>query len=237
MKVSQNQLQDLLELTATDLLLTRSRLHIEELKQDPMLLVLQAKSRQASTDFLAANNRMDDLKLELSRLETDLQLVEKRIAKDNADLLNTSVVKNAQGIQSELKTLAKRKSDLEDAELAIMDAMGDAEALVNQHKAAKAELDAELAKTNQRLEAEFRKIASGLDLQTADRKQLAERLPHELLELYAQKAKRGTPVARLSHRECGACRVNIGATDLAEISHAPADELVTCPECNAILVR
>ncbi|MEN9989626.1 MAG: hypothetical protein RL508_605 [Actinomycetota bacterium] len=237
MKVSQNQLQDLLELTATDLLLTRSRLHIEDLKQDPMLLALQAKSRQASTDFLAANNRMDDLKLELSRLETDLQLVEKRIAKDNADLLNTSVVKNAQGIQSELKTLAKRKSDLEDAELAIMDAMGDAEALVNQHKAAKAELDAELAKTNQRLEAEFRKIASGLDLQAADRKQLAERLPHELLELYAQKAKRGTPVARLSHRECGACRVNIGATDLAEINHAPADELVTCPECNAILVR
>lgn len=237
MKVSQNQLQDLLELTATDMHLARSRQHIEDLKQDPVLLTLQAKFRQSSADFLAANNRLDDLKLELSRLETDLGLVEKRISKDNADLLNTSVVKNAQGIQSELKTLAKRKSDLEDAELAIMDAMGEAESVAAALRQSRAEIEAELTKTNQRLESEFNKIASGIELTSADRKQLAERLTHELLELYAQKAKRGTPVARLSHRECGACRVNIGATDLAEINHAPADELVTCPECNAILVR
>ena len=237
MQVSQNQLQDLLELAETDMSLARARMHIDELKNDAELLKLQTQLRLSSADFLDANNKVDALKLELSRLETDLEIVEKRIAKDNESLLNTSVVKNAQGIQSELKTLAKRKSDLEDAELAIMDAMGEAEANVAVVKQARGVLEAELAEITRVLETEFRKIASGVELTAADRKQLASRLPHDLLELYALKSKRGTPVARLNHRECGACRVNIGATDLADLNHAPADQLVTCPECNAILVR
>lgn len=237
MKVSQTQLDDLLELAATDVHLTRSRNAIEELKRSPELLEIQARLRESSSNFLEANNALETLKLDLKRLETDVELVEKRIAKDNQSLKETSVVKNAQGIQHELRTLAKRKSELEDQELEIMEAMGDAEEKVARVAADRKLIELDLAAKTAELEAEFRKIASGLDLSKADRQQLAQRIPAELISLYDLKAKKGVPVGRLSHRECGACRISIGATSLAEIASKPMDELVTCPECGAILVR
>jgi uncharacterized protein len=58
-----------------------------------------------------------------------------------------------------------------------------------------------------------------------------------LLEIYEKKSLRGVAVGRLLNRECGACRMTIGATALAEIASTPRDELATCPDCQAILVR
>jgi predicted nucleic acid-binding Zn-ribbon protein len=143
----------------------------------------------------------------------------------------------AQGIQSELATLAKRKGELEDASLGFMEGVAEAEGAVAQAKLQRAEVDQKVAAAQQGLAAEAAKLASGIELSAADRKQLAERLPHELLELYINKAKRGVPVGRLSHRECGACHMSITASALQELQNAAADDLVTCPECSAILVR
>lgn len=237
MKVNQTQLENLLELAATDLLILRSKNAIEELKRNPEHSEIASRLRASSAAFLEANNKVETLQLELRRLETDVELVEKRIAKDNASLRETSVVKNAQGIQHELKTLAKRKSELEDQELAIMEALGEAEAEVAAAAADRKLIEDELAAKTAELETEYRKIASGLELTVADRKQLADRVPTELLEIYTTKAKRGVPVGRLSNRECGACRISIGATGIAELTSKPADEMVTCPDCGAILVR
>jgi len=237
MKVNQTQLENLLELAATDLLILRSKNAIEELKRNPEHSEISQRLRASSASFLEANNKVETLQLELRRLETDVDLVEKRIAKDNASLRETSVVKNAQGIQHELKTLAKRKAELEDQELAIMEALGEAENEVAAASADRKLIEDELAAKTAELEAEFRKIASGLELTNSDRKQLADRIPAELLDVYVAKSKRGVPIGRLSHRECGACRISIGATALAEIMAKPADEIVTCPDCGAILVR
>ena len=59
----------------------------------------------------------------------------------------------------------------------------------------------------------------------------------ELIELYDKKASRGVPVARLLGRECGACRISLGATAFNEVESLARDEIATCPECQAILVR
>ena len=63
----------------------------------------------------------DDARAELDRLESDVALVDARTARDTERLAATSNAKEAQGLEHELASLAKRKSDLEDAELQIME--------------------------------------------------------------------------------------------------------------------
>ena len=81
MKVNQTQLENLLELAATDLLILRSKNAIEELKRNPEHSEISQRLRASSASFLEANNKVETLQLELRRLETDVDLVEKRIAK------------------------------------------------------------------------------------------------------------------------------------------------------------
>jgi predicted nucleic acid-binding Zn-ribbon protein len=187
--------------------------------------------------LINARNALDTVELELKRSETDLELVEQRIAKDVARLNTTNNAKDAQGIQSELESLKRRKSDLEDIELAILEQKEEASAAYTTVSSDKSSVDEELSASEARNEAEIMKLRSGLDLHTNDRAQQASRVAADLMELYEKKASRGVPVARLVGRECGACRIGLGATALNEVESLPRDQIATCPECQAILIR
>jgi predicted nucleic acid-binding Zn-ribbon protein len=236
-KVSANQLQDLLELTQTDQELARSRNQIEETKQSKELSQLNVELMAASSAFIDAKNASDAAQTELDKIATDLATVEARIERDKRNLENSSSAKDAQGLQSELQTLAKRQSDLEDVSLAIMEQLAVAKVAEASAAENRAQIEAQIATVRAAVSAELMKLTSGLNLQAATREQLAGRIPHELLELYAQKSKRGVPVGRLVTRECGACHMNITASAYTELAATPADQLITCPECSAILVR
>ena len=237
MKVSSNQLQDLLELSLTDQELLRSRILVEETKQSKELSQLNVELMAASSAFIDAKNASDAAQTELDKVATDLATVEARIARDKRNLEQTSSSKDAAGIQSELATLAKRQSDLEDLSLSLMEELALAKAAEAAAVENRAGIETKVAQLRESLGAQLAKLASGIELQAATRAQLAGRIPHELLELYATKSKRGVPVGRLVSRECGACHMTITASAYSELSSAPADELVTCPECSAILVR
>ncbi len=237
MKASPNQLQDLLELSAIDQSIARSKVEIEQLAKTPRYLELQAELRSTSADFVAANNAIDSIRLEIKRMEADVELVDKRMAKDQAALRTTSVVKDAQGLQQELRTLERRKQDLEDQELELMQSLETAEKDLAAVTAKRASTEAELKAVIETLEKERNRLVSGIELSKSSRTQLAERLPLELVNLYETKQKRAIGVGRLIHSECGACRMSISATNLAAIIKEPADELVFCPDCAAILVR
>jgi predicted nucleic acid-binding Zn-ribbon protein len=237
LKVSQDQLQDVLELNAVDQLLARSRRQIEEQKVSPELDALGVQYRSASVAHLDANGAVEALQNDLKRVETDLAVVEQRIKKDNQSLNSTSSAKDAQGIQSELQTLAKRKSDLEDATLALMEQIAAVEVEVADRLIEKNAIDEQIKQKQAQIQAEIAKLASGIELSNAEKKRLTDKIPQELLSLYAAKAQRGVPVGRLNHRECGACHMTITASALQEVVNAPADDLVLCPDCGAILVR
>lgn len=237
MKATPNQLQDLLELNALDRQILKTRAEAENLGKDARYVKLQEDLKASSAEFIAANNRIDGLKLELQRMKVDVDLVNKRIAKDQASLRTTSVVKDAQGLQHELKTLERRQGELEEQELAIMEQQEEAENALKTVVSLRTEIETELKAVIAELNHEKAKLVSGLELSAGTRKQLAERLPKELVEHYETKRKRGIPIGRLLHSECGACRMSISATNLAVLVKAPVDDLVYCPDCNAILVR
>ena len=47
----------------------------------------------------------------------------------------------------------------------------------------------------------------------------------------------GVAVARLHGARCEGCHLEIPSAELEEVRRAPADSLVSCPECMRILVR
>ncbi|MBP7818952.1 MAG: hypothetical protein KA009_02710 [Rhodoluna sp.] len=237
MKASEAQQADLLGLATLDQDIARSKAAIKNLSSGAQFSELRAAQRELAAKLINARNALDTVELELKRSETDLSLVEQRIAKDLSRLNITTNSKDAQGIQSELESLNRRKSDLEDIELAILDEKEAAAAVFATVASDKAAIDDELSAGEARNEAEIMKLRSGLDLMTNDRAQQASRIPTELLELFEKKAARGVPAARLIGRECGACRISLGASAFNEVESLPHDEIATCPECQAILIR
>ncbi len=237
MKATESQQSDLLSLANLDLEISRSKSAIKNLSSGAQFSELREAQRGLAAKLIDARNALDTVELELKRSEADLALVEQRIAKDQARLNSTNNSKDAQGIQSELESLARRKSDLEDIEIAILDQQEAAKAVFATVSVDKAAVDDELAKGEPANEAEIMKLRSGLDLMTNDRAQQAARIAPELIELYDKKAARGVPVARLIGRECGACRISLGATAFNELESLARDDIATCPECQAILVR
>lgn len=237
MKATTSQQSELLSLGALDQDIARSKMQVNDLTTGKASAALRDTQLAAASKLIDARNALDSVELELKRAETDLGLVEQRISKDNERLAGTSSAKDAQGITHELEALAKRKSELEDLELAIMERKDELQAAFNTVAHDKQEIDTELSKLEASTEAEINKLRSGLDLLTAQRARQVAQLPAELVELYEKKATRGVPIGHLNNRECGACRITIGATALAEIQTLATDEIATCPECQAILVR
>jgi predicted nucleic acid-binding Zn-ribbon protein len=224
-------------LATLDAEISRSKAVIGALITESAFSTLRSEQRDFAAALITSRNELDTVELEISRAETDLHLVEQRIKRDEERLNQTQSSKDAQGIQSELATLAKRKSDLEDFELEVLerkDAAAAAFAVVLEQKT---ELENRLAKLEAENEAAIMKLRSGLDLTVQARAKQAANIPAELLELFEKKASRGIPVGKLNGRECGACRISLGATAYNEISVLARDEIATCPDCQAILVR
>lgn len=237
MKATPSQQADLLSLSSLDLEISRIRVSLAGLTGGEMFSALRTAQRDAAGALIDSRNQLDSVELELKRAEADLLLVEQRIDKDIQRLNQTSSSKDAQGIQAELETLKKRKSELEDLELAVLERKEAAEAAYQNILGEKQAIDEELASKEAANETEVLKLRSGIDLLLQQRTQQASRTEPELLALYEKKAARGVAVGKLLNRECGACRMAIGASALAEITALPNDELATCPDCQAFLVR
>jgi predicted nucleic acid-binding Zn-ribbon protein len=237
MKAAAEQQNHLIELADLDSEMTRNRAALANLTTGELFALQRQNQRDAAAKLIEARNALDSVELEFKRADADLLLVEQRIEKDKQKLNQTTSPKDAQGIQSELESLAKRKSELEDFELSVMEKKEQCELALAEITKEKQLIDQELSSLENANEQEILKLRSGLELTGSKRIQLTTRIDQDLVELYESKSKRGIAAARLLNRECGACRMTIGATALAEIVSLPSDEVATCPDCQAILIR
>lgn len=237
MKATKQHQEDLFALAQTDAEIQRSRRAILQLTDGKAFAELRTEQLDLASQLIDARGALDGIELELKRAEEDLSTVESRIERDLVRLNTSSSSKDAVAIQHELDSLKKRKSDLEDLELEILEKRDSAKSAFEVVASKKAVVDGELAGQVALNEAELLKVRSGLDLQTSKRAGQLAQLPPELADLYEKKFARGIAVGRLTGRECGACRISLGATSLNEVAALAQDEIATCPDCQAILVR
>jgi len=213
-KASPAEQQELLRLQSLDTRLQQLAHRLGSLPQAAPLAELAARDTAVRGTRAEATGGLEDARAELKRLESDVAVVEARIARDGDRLQHTSSVKDVAALESELASLAKRLSDLEDQELVVMERVEAAEAAVAGIDAERATIAAEVAA----LESERDDAA---------------------VALYEQRRVRGGGVgaALLSHRTCGGCTITLTGSAFENVRRAASDDVLLCPECDRILVR
>lgn len=164
-----------------------------------------------------------------------------RAARDQKRLDSGQVTnpKDLENLQSEIGSLAKRQSDLEDIVLEVME----------RHEAA-AQRASELAERVEAVQAKTGEAAARRDAALAEidgeaasvrgeRESAAGSVPDDLLKLYEKirEQQGGVGAARLYQRRCEGCRLELNITELNEVREAPADDVLRCENCRRVLVR
>ena len=198
---------------------------------------LLGRRQQLSQELTTRLGARDDLRTELSRIESDVAVVDARAARDAQRLAASTNSKEAQGFESELAALARRKSDLEDAELAVMERLELADAAVAEQESLIAATNAEGAELSAEGKRAVAEATAAFDAATRDRAAIAGALPAELIALYDRVAVRSAGAAFLRRRTCEGCNMVLAGTDLQVLRQSAEDEVVTCPECGCLLVR
>jgi len=228
----------LLELGRIDTELVRGAKTLQSLPARQAATDAEAELQDAREKLRLAQEDVDGFHADVKRAESDVELVDKRIQRDNERLQETTSAKDAQGLEHELETLAARKSLLEDVELEVMEKLEAASAALDEARAYTADVQA-------RLDEALAEIASqSADLDQKKKALLAERdaivtaLPEDLVALYDRQRERyGAGVSELRAGISTASGVQLTESDLHDIRQAAPDDVVLCPDSNAILVR
>jgi predicted nucleic acid-binding Zn-ribbon protein len=209
----------------------------------PELAEIDQLSRQivaADDERVRAQSTVDDLDRDIARQERDVEQVRARKSKDQARLdAGTGPARELEALQHELASLARRQSELEDAELELMEQREAAETALTTAAAKVTELRTTREQAEARRDQALADIAKDEEFRTSGRKPLVADLPADLVALYdrIRESSGGLGAALLRAGRCGGCRLELSGVDLAAVRSAPADEVVRCEECRRILVR
>lgn len=235
---AQAKLVTLAEVDAEIGRLTHRRSTLPELAQ---LDEAEQRVRAARDAVVRAETRAGDLDRDIARLERDIDGVRARTERDHTLLAGSGIsAKQATELQHELDTLARRQGILEDEQLGIMEEREAVGIELDHARGELAEAEAETAvgevtAKRESAEGDIDATRAGRD---RARTELVAALPADLLADY-ERIRAGGRVAagQLRESRCGACRLELDRTFLSQVRTAPADEVVHCEECGAILVR
>lgn len=238
MKAAPDAQRRLLDLQAIDTALAQLA---HRRKTLPELGEIDTISRELSAledQRVRAQVAVDDLARDIARFEKDVEQVRARKERDQARLDKGGALREIEGLQHELATLNRRQSELEDAELELMEQQETAEQALNDVRKQLAEAGERRAAAEARRDAAYAEIAKEQEFRTQSRGPLAADLPADLLGLYDKiRTDTGLGAALVRSGRCGGCRIELYGADLARVKSAPADDVVRCEECRRIMVR
>ncbi|PJI93435.1 zinc ribbon domain-containing protein [Luteimicrobium subarcticum] len=212
-------------------------------KESPTLAkVTEAGGRFADVHgkVVESETAVADLRRELTKAEGDVEQVRTRAQRDQTRLDSGAVsAKDAQALSSELESLARRQSALEEVELDVMERLEAHETALGELHRAEAELVSAQREAEAARDADFAEIDAERQGVAAERAQAADGLDAALLALYdkVRAQSGGVGAAALRGRRCEGCRMELNPGDLARITGKGPDEIVRCEECGRILVR
>lgn len=237
MKVTREELDALVEVYQKQAHLKKLELLLAEVSSGKNLMAKQDEILALATDVSAQRSEVEERDREVGRIASDLELVERRISKDAERLQTSSNPKDITGIQHEMQTLAKRKDELETAELELMETSDFEKAKLEQLLVRKQVLEAELGVAKDDARSQMNQLKAEI-LDESNHVARLRLLPSaELLAIFDQRVVRGVPVGKLLKSTCGACNMSLTSTALMTLQRIPGQELARCPECTAILVR
>ena len=231
----------LLDLQTVDTALAQLGHRRRTLPEHGLIAKLQTRRSALSSDVIAAETTISDLELEQAKAETDLDPVRERLSRNQVRIANGTVAdpKALSSMVDEVSHLKKRISDLEDAELDVMEQL---EAAVTDRETLRGRMaqgDNDLVETIAERHRQLAALDGEMGGLRAERAVLVPLIPTDLLTLYDRigASHGGVGAAELRQRRCTGCQLEINAADLRAFSAAPEDEVLRCEECGRILIR
>ncbi|GAA3727661.1 zinc ribbon domain-containing protein [Salinactinospora qingdaonensis] len=202
---------------------------------------LDARLSELRDALAAADTALADIDREQRKAESDVEQVRTRTDRDSRrlDAGQVSSPKELESLQSEIDSLRRRQSELEEIVLEIMERR---EAAEERRSGLQRELE---EATATRATAEERRAAALAELKAEEselqqqREQAAAEIPDDLLALYTKLRDQyaGVGAAALRQGRCEGCKLALSTAELSEIRTALSDEVVRCEQCRRILVR
>ena len=240
MKASPAEQQELLRLQSLDTRLQQLAHRLGSLPQAAPLAELATRDTAVRGTRAEAIGGLEDARAELKRLESDVAVVEARIARDGDRLQHTSSVKDVAALESELASLRQAPLRPRGPGARRHGARGGRPRPRSRASTPSARRSRPRSRPSSR---ERDDAAAGLaterDAAERDRGVVAGGIPADLLALYEQRRARGGGVgaALLSHRACGGCTITLTGSAFENVRRAAPDDVLLCPECDRILVR
>ncbi|MEO8094959.1 MAG: hypothetical protein ABI632_08505 [Pseudolysinimonas sp.] len=228
----------LLDLQALDTKLQQLGHRASTLPESTALAGLTAQRETLQRTVAEQTGSWEDAQAELKRTESDVAVVDARIARDSERLQASASVKDVAALEQELAALAKRKSDLEDIELAVMETNEERETALSASRSALEDLDGGIRDATEARDAALGDVDSERSRAETERAAIAARVPQDLLALYEkQRARYGVGASMLQGGVSLASGVALNSSDMALVRAASAYDVLLCPDSNAVLVR
>lgn len=215
-----------------------------EMKEKKSRLLEVINLQKESAELLAARKRAETAVSELEKYQTQHKKLSSELedlnakAKRSEQRLYSGNVKNPkelEDLQSEIKSLERRRAALEDDILEAMVYIEDAEGEKDAAEAVLFKMEAEREVAMESLAKEQNELALSLHHLTQDRKKQAAGIDARSLDDYEnmRKRKNGLAVVKLKINQCQACFTTVSASKVKKVEMA---ELVYCGGCGRILV-
>ena len=240
MKADHFEQQKLLALADEDVALTQLAHRRRTLPEVAAVEAAAEAERRFAEAEVRAETEVRDLDREQKRLEADVDTVRQRAARDQARIdSGAATPKEITSLQSELQSLARRQSDLEDQVLELMERRETADAALVAAQEGRAAAVADRERAEQLRDDALADIADSTARHQATRDEVAAGLSAPLLSLYDRiRTQTGTTgAAMLRARACQGCRLELYGNELAAVRNADPHEVVRCENCGRILVR
>jgi predicted nucleic acid-binding Zn-ribbon protein len=187
---------------------------------------------------LEGSKKKQSLQLKsLEKIEDEVSRNKTKI-KQSEDKLYSGVVKNPkelQDLQTEIKSIKNRITDLEDEQLEIMLVLEEIEAEVKQKDLSYQQLVEEKTKNNASLLQEKKDLEIDLQKQLTQKAPAINQISEDVLAKYEhlRKIRSGVAVAILDDNTCSACGTSLTSSDVQKVRAHDADYF--CSSCKRFL--
>ncbi len=241
MKASPEAQLRLLELAELDAELTRLEHRRRGLPEHVEIERLEHRDGELRAELATLQALEGDLKREQAKAEADVEQVRSRIDRDRArlDAGQVNSPRELENLQSEVESLHRRQSDLEEVVLDVMERRERIESRQQEATAELAALGTELQRVTASRDAALAELAEQAAKAADQRASVVADEPADLLDLYERLRAQhgGVGAAALRRGVCQGCHLTLNTVDLNAIRAAADDEVVRCEECRRILVR
>lgn len=199
----------------------------------------KASLTELQSEVAAAQQRVELAQAAIEAAEHASADLTKKRARLEAQLKTVIAPREAEALMHEIATINGHRGELDDQELAALDAQAEGEVALAELSAALPAQEAVVAAAAAELESVLAAVDAEVDQLRQRRATVVQGLGAESNALYERVRKQfgGVGVARLEGSHCSGCHMDLSPRELDIVKAVPVDTLAECPQCGRIIVR